>query len=74
MRRILQAEMLWVNGALLNVFFFLMRAWQLLQSRSWPTKPAEKGRNVDVMVLRTLLERVRGDLCLVGKDGADALI
>ena len=27
-----------------------------------------------VMVVRTLLERVRGDLCLVGGDGADALI
>ena len=53
---------------------FLRRAGQLLQSRSWPTNPAEEGRNVDVMVVRTILERVRGDLCLVGKDGADALI
>ena len=72
MRCILQAEMLWVTGALLK--FLLRRAWQLLQSRSWPTKSADKGRNVYVMVVRTLLERVRGDLCLVGKDGADALI
>ena len=53
---------------------FLRRAGQPFQSRSWPTKPAEKGRNVYVMVVRTLQERVRGNLRLVRGDGADVLI
>ena len=71
MRRILQAEMLCVTGALLKDF--LRRAGQTFKSRSWPTKPAEKN-NVGVMVVRILQERVRGHQCLVGGDGADALL
>ena len=35
---------------------FFRRAGQLWQSRSWPAKPEEKGRNVDVLVVHTLLE------------------
>ena len=71
MRRILQAEMLWVTDAAEG---FLRRAGQPFQNRSWPTKSAEKGRNVYVMVARTLEQRVRGNLRLVRGDGADVLI
>ena len=72
MRRILQAEMLCVTGALLKDF--LRRAGQTFKSRSWPTKPAEKDHNVGVMVVRILQERVRGHQRLVGRDSADALL
>ena len=39
----------------------------------WKRLP-RKSRQVDFVVVGTLLERVRGDLCLLGGVGVDALM
>ena len=72
MRRVLKAEMLWVTGALPNDFF--KESWTTLSKQELADKACRKGRNVYVMVVCTLLERVRGDLRLLDGDGANALI
>ena len=72
MHRILEAEMLLVTGALLKDFF--KESWTALSKQELADKTCRKGQNVDVIVVRTLQERVPDDLRLVGGDDADALI
>ena len=49
-------------------------SWTALSKQELADKACRKGQNVDVIVVRTLQERVPDDLRLVGGDDADALI
>ena len=61
MRRVLQSETLWVTAALLKDFFFFQESWTALLKQELADKACRQRPNVDVLVVRTLLESVRSD-------------
>ena len=61
-------------GSLAQCWKIFKESWTALSKQELANKACRKGQNVDIIVVRTLQERVRCDLRLVGGDDADELI